>query len=285
MEKSTENAGYFIKIDEQGAEMVRLINQAQMLTQHLGGLFPKGFDTSSAQTILDVACGPGSWALDVAWRYPDKHVIGADISPLVIQYAAAMARAQKRPNAEFIVMDALKPWPWSDTSIDIVNARLTQGFMPMQSWLPVLQEAWRVTTPGGWIILTESENMLSSSRALIKIREAVENGLRKLGQKTTQSGLAQGFPALWQNVLPEAGYSTPTLKETQIDFSANAPAHDMICRDLDMIFLLLKPFILKLKEMEEEEVDQLIREWNADKYKPDFTGRWDYITAWARKSE
>lgn len=285
MEKSTENSGYFINVDEQGAEMVRLINQAQILTQELGGLFPEGLDLSQHQTILDVASGPGSWVLDVSWRYPDKRVIGTDVSPLLVQYATAMARAQKRPNAEFMVMDVLQPWPWSDASIDIVNARLMQGFMPMQSWVSVLQEAWRVTAPGGWIILTEAEAMSSSSRALLDLCEAGGDALYKVGRKITPGGLAQGFDKLLPQFLTEAGYSSPQLRQPYVNFSADRQIHDSTCRDLDMLFLLLKPFIMKVQGMKEEELDGILHQWNIDKYTADFTGRWDYVIVWAQKAK
>ena len=74
---------------ESGTEMARLMKQDRLLTQGMGGLFPERDDVSSMHAILDIACGPGGWVLDVAYAYPKIEVVGIDISNTMIEYARA----------------------------------------------------------------------------------------------------------------------------------------------------------------------------------------------------
>src|SRR5712691_5576152 len=60
---------YFIDA-ESAAEMARLMIQDRLLTKGMGGLFPERADLSNLHRILDIGCGPGAWALDVADAYP-----------------------------------------------------------------------------------------------------------------------------------------------------------------------------------------------------------------------
>src|SRR5437588_5676239 len=101
-ENEKENA--YFNDPESGAEMARLTDQDRLLTKGMGGLFPERSDLSSIQRILDIGCGPGGWTLDVAYTYPDKEVVGIDISQTMINYARARARVQGLDNASFRVM-------------------------------------------------------------------------------------------------------------------------------------------------------------------------------------
>src|ERR1017187_7148195 len=96
------------------AEIIRLVYQDHLLTQHLGGLFPEQPDLSHVHDMLDIACGPGSWALQVAKAYPHIEVIGIDLNTQMILYARAHALIEGLPNAHFRLMDALKPLDFPD---------------------------------------------------------------------------------------------------------------------------------------------------------------------------
>src|SRR2546421_6673892 len=63
------STGYVIDA-ESPAETARLMKQDRLLTECMGGVFPEGVDLSPSTSILDLACGPGGWALDVAFAYP-----------------------------------------------------------------------------------------------------------------------------------------------------------------------------------------------------------------------
>src|SRR6266436_6885658 len=104
---------------ESGAEMARLMDQDRLITRGMGGLFPERSDLSGIQRILDVACGPGGWAQEVAFAYPEIEVVGFDISRAMIDYANAFARVQGLHNLSFQVMDILQPLTFPDSSFDL----------------------------------------------------------------------------------------------------------------------------------------------------------------------
>ena len=125
---------YFIDI-ESTTEMARLINQDRLFTENMGGLFPELQDISSMHDILDIACGPGGWILDVATAFPEIRAVGIDVSHTMIEYARASAWSRGLDNASFLVMEALEPLEFADDSFDMVNARSIIGFMPRTACL------------------------------------------------------------------------------------------------------------------------------------------------------
>src|SRR5437016_5431135 len=117
---NTKNS--YILPTESGAEMARLINQDQAVTEAMGSLFPADLDLTNVHSVLDVACGPGGWTREVAAQLPDTEVVGIDISKTMIDYANAYVQVQKLDNIYFLVMDATKGLDFSDASFDLVHA-------------------------------------------------------------------------------------------------------------------------------------------------------------------
>src|SRR6266436_4756999 len=97
---------YFIN-PEEAAETSRLLMQDRVVTKEMGGVFPAGLDLSPIHLVLDLACGPGGWASEVARNYSHMDVEGVDISEKMMRYAQAQARTQGLANASFQVMDVL----------------------------------------------------------------------------------------------------------------------------------------------------------------------------------
>lgn len=98
------------------AEVRRLLKQHELITTHLGPL-PHAFDISAVGTVLDVACGPGGWALEMARSYPQLQVTGVDSSAVMIEYANAQAQTHQVEQVSFRVMDALQPFDLLDQSL------------------------------------------------------------------------------------------------------------------------------------------------------------------------
>jgi ubiquinone/menaquinone biosynthesis C-methylase UbiE len=98
-------------------------------------------------TVLDVGCGPGTLALELARRAPGLTVIGVDISPDMVAVARAAA-AQKGQDVRFEVADgAALPFP--DGAIDLVVSTLSMHHWERKA--AVLAELARVVRPGGAI--------------------------------------------------------------------------------------------------------------------------------------
>src|SRR5437763_15648517 len=123
------NNAYF-NAPESGAEMARLLEQDRLITKGMGGLFSERSDLSGIQRILDVGCGPGGWAQEVAFAYPEVEVVGFDVSRAMINYARTRSQVQHLDNVHFYVMDARQPLDFPNNSFDLVNARFVAFLGP-----------------------------------------------------------------------------------------------------------------------------------------------------------
>ena len=115
---------------ESGAEMARLLEQDRMLSLAMGGLLSERPNASGCQRMVDLACGPGGWAQEVAFAHTECEILGVDISNAMISFARQQAEIQQLNNLRFEVMDITKPMPsLLDETFDMVNIRLIVSFM------------------------------------------------------------------------------------------------------------------------------------------------------------
>src|SRR2546426_3817808 len=160
-------SGNFYILGDTNAEMVQLIDLDRYFNKSMGGLLPEQPEEviSRLHDVLDVACGPGGWVLELAQAYPHMQVSGFDISQGMIDYATVQAHASGLDNTHFRVANALEPLDFPDNSFDLVNARHLEGVIPVTAWPEMLKEMFRVTRQGGIIRLTDCEWGVSNSFA------------------------------------------------------------------------------------------------------------------------
>ena len=96
----------YINSIESVGEWVRLDHQARLVGKATEVL-PALLDEMEFTRILDVGCGPGQWALDIAADRPEAEVTGIDLSTEMMNYANARARSQNLNNVSFQVQDFL----------------------------------------------------------------------------------------------------------------------------------------------------------------------------------
>jgi SAM-dependent methyltransferase len=107
--------------------MVRLTVPDRLTTASIGGLFPEHPCLEHVQHILDVACGPGAWASELAYHYPQMQVAGFDISQRMVRYAQMQAEAQALSNVRFLVHAAERMYFHYETR--------SKGAARKKSWL------------------------------------------------------------------------------------------------------------------------------------------------------
>jgi len=282
---SQSNHPYFIEA-ENAAEMARLMHQDRLLTKSMGGAFPEQLDLSNVNSVLDVACGPGGWILDVAHSYPRMNAVGIDISTIMTKYAQAQASNQGLSNARFQVMNALKPLEFPDNSFDLVNARLLVGFMTQASWPKLLQECWRITRPGGVICWTEGDQFGNSNgSAMQEITSKASHAMYLAGQTFSPDGQNFGITPVLSRLLHEAGYQNIQHRAEAIDYSAGTEAHSGWYQNFQVILKLLQPFIVKSGLTTAEEADRLYQQAMEEMRSDDFCGILYLLTAWGQKPD
>ena len=280
---SEDENSYFID-HESAAEMARLLDQDRLYTRSMGGFFSERSDLSRINRILDVGCGPGGWVQELAFAYPEKDIVGIDISRAMIDHALTQANVQRLENAHFQVMDATGPLNFADNSFDLVNARLIAFLTPSQ-WPQLIQECLRITRPGGIIRLTECQGPgITNSLAFEKQVGFFALALYRTGQTFSPDGRQLGILPMLSGFLRRAGCINIGHQAHMIDFSAGEEAHDIWCHDIKIFFKLLQPFFLSTNVTTPEEVDHLYKQMEVDMLREDFGGVHLFTTVWGEKS-
>ncbi|PGH28156.1 hypothetical protein AJ80_00046 [Polytolypa hystricis UAMH7299] len=89
--------------------------------------------------ILDLGCGTGIWAIDMARLYPNAYVLGIDLSPI---------QPQNRPdNCDFQApRDFESPWLLGEDSWDLIH--LQMGCGSVASWPNLYRKVFQHLRPG-----------------------------------------------------------------------------------------------------------------------------------------
>jgi SAM-dependent methyltransferase len=267
---------------EDAAELVRAMRLERLVAEHMGEPFPERETdlVGEVRTILDVACGPGGWVLSVAYRYPKVKVIGIDINPTIVEYARAQAWSQGLENAEFRVMDALKPLDFPDDAFDLVNARFLSTMMPVTAWPPLLRECRRVTRSGGVLRLTEAELSMTSSPALEELSSLLGRALLRKGYSFSPTGRTLGIAHMLGPLLRGAGWQDIGYRPFVIDFSAGTPAQGECYQQVMVTYRLLQDFICEYAPLAPEDFERLYQQALGELLLDDFGGLWFYLLAW-----
>jgi ubiquinone/menaquinone biosynthesis C-methylase UbiE len=123
-----------------------------------------------ADTVLDVACGPGLVACTLA--EVARHVTGLDLTPAMIEQAQLRQKARGLTNLTWLVGDAV-PLPFPEAAFSIVVTRYSfHHFLEPRS---VLAEMVRVCKPGGRLavidVFTSSPDQAAAYNRVEKLRD------------------------------------------------------------------------------------------------------------------
>ncbi|KAF4631489.1 hypothetical protein G7Y89_g6640 [Cudoniella acicularis] len=92
-------------------------------------------------SILDIGCGTGVWALAVAAERPSTQVIATDLT---------LPKTLPPSNVKFLQSDAEQPWPF-DQKFGFIHCRML--FSGIHDWPSFLARCREHLAPGGWIEL------------------------------------------------------------------------------------------------------------------------------------
>ncbi|MEJ5975693.1 methyltransferase domain-containing protein [Novosphingobium sp. PS1R-30] len=131
------------------AEGYARLTQGMIASDRRAGL--RAFIGLTAQDqVLDVACGPGSLALDLAPHA--ARVTGYDITPAMLDQARAAQARLGIDNVEWILGDAAG-LPFPDGAFDVVGS--SAAFHHFEQPAFVLAEMARVCRPGGRVVVLD----------------------------------------------------------------------------------------------------------------------------------
>ncbi len=269
---------------EAAAETVRLINQAAMTSRAMNRQpFFSSVEPDTLQTVLDLACGPGDWAMDVVFYSPDLEVTGIDISALSVQYAQARVRSRGLYNVTFEVGDVTRPLEYEEATFDYVNARYLVGFMQPVQWPALLAECKRVLKPNGYICLTEGEWPLTTSPAHQKYTRSISQALKRAGQSFSADGHDFAITPMLSKLLRDAGFTILERAAYSEDLSFGADEYMNWFVNCRSLFDQVKPFVIKHVQITQEELEILYRSVLIEMQQPDFCATGFSLSVLARK--
>jgi len=125
--------------DERQQRAEDLMHEMYCIIMH-GNLYEAPIG-ENPQSVLDVGCGTGIWAMDFADQHPSAVVLGVDLSPIQPDFVP--------PNCRFEVDDITKDWTYQENEFDFVHIRGMTGCVP--DWVKLHKQARRSLKPGGWV--------------------------------------------------------------------------------------------------------------------------------------
>jgi ubiquinone/menaquinone biosynthesis C-methylase UbiE len=267
---------------ESAAEMARLMRQDQAMTAGMGGPLPE-IDLNEVQYVLDLACGPGGWPLELAYAYSDMEIVGVDISKRMIAYANTQAQVQHRNNVSFRVMDALQPLDFPDNSFDLVNARFLSSFLRRENWPSLFREILRVVRPGGIVRLTEPEAGMTNKSHLEKALHIGMQAMGRAGLNFSPNGYHYGIVHMLPSFFRQADLPIRGQRAHFIEYSFGTEAHESFYHDLTLALQLFEPLVVKMQLATAQEWRELSQRGLAEMYEEDFCAAWMLLTIWGEK--
>src|SRR5262249_17885129 len=120
------NAPFMAMKDER--EVRRLNEQHFAIQQDLGGNY--GAPLASPKAILDIGCGTGRWAIEMATAFPDAQVIGIDVILPDPTASLGLGIATLPHNVSFMQTDATQSLPFANKTFDYIHLCLLYAVIP-----------------------------------------------------------------------------------------------------------------------------------------------------------
>jgi ubiquinone/menaquinone biosynthesis C-methylase UbiE len=250
---------------------------------------PEEEQVSSPRHVLDLACGQGLFALDLADASPYMQVVGVDLSAVLIDLAQRSAREQELANASFHIVDLTRlPFPFCDGAFDFINAAFLQTFLEEAQWLPLLTECARLLKPCGILRLVECDYGLTTSEAIERLSRCYGQAVQKAGLCPTPVRLGpKSGRSDWQvRLLTEAGFEVWAPQRITLDFSIQqVEAYVTMRQVISFFFELIEPLVLRMEVLSQEAFVRLVEQAGHEIRRLDFCGRWHLSIMWGRKGE
>ncbi len=268
---------------ESATEMARLMLQDRLINEMIGGLFPEREGLEGIDSMLDIGCGPGGWALDVARSYPKKEITAIDISDMMLTYAHAQKKIHKLENVHFKKMDAREKLAFADQSFDLVNIRIAAGYVSRRHWPLLLKECVRITKAGGVIRLSECDRMpLTNSASYEKYAHYWAHFLAKMEYGFGADTYTFGMSPLLGKLLQEAGYSDIHMKSYALDFSYGTEFHAIQVQNTEVTFKLFQPRLIQMGIATQEDSENLCEAMMSEMKSEMFCGISYLLTFWGK---
>ncbi|ORZ03281.1 S-adenosyl-L-methionine-dependent methyltransferase [Syncephalastrum racemosum] len=254
-------------------EMDRLIGQHFAIKTLFDGenIYGKGkslLNLEKGAKILDIACGPGTWLMDVATEYPNCECVGVDMVDVF--------PTDIRPsNVKFQVGDVMQRLPFEDDTFDFIHVRLMLVALKKEEWEPMLREVLRVLKPGGCAQSVEAGMLENGNAFVLKAGFAFRDMMLAKGQHAYAASDIN-------NLMSAAGFDVVEYERRDIVLSKRDQLTREFHWDLLNIFSTAQPVIQPALGITAEEYPQFIERLGIEmQKKPD--ANWSFTVCFGQK--
>src|SRR5437016_10928146 len=155
--------------------------------EHSDLSLPDQLDVERFCRVLDVACGDGTWLLEMARLNPEVDFVGVDADSWAGLAACRHASASRLDNTLFLVANLYELSQLKDIvefsahRYDLVHGRFLAPYTSPFEWQKLIAELWRLCKPGGCIMLTESAGFSTNSAAWSQGCGLIEQAIARAG--------------------------------------------------------------------------------------------------------
>ncbi len=280
-------------------ELIRQLQVTRLLLEEMGGSLPREHVAAkSLETVLDVVCGAGGWALDVAQRNPTIRVTGLDSSELHIVYAQRLANEGGLVNARFLTHDVhtLETGPFEPASFDLINVAFLAPALLHTDYAALMQSLTHQCRPGGLVRWTEMELPLTNSAAFERLMALTCQALDATGHTFVPPSMQEAH-AIFNELRQERGEKMIPLERRNLgitpmmgywlraagcwtvesfslaqDVSGDAPAFPCFLRQVEVFGQQIAPFLIRQGVIAADALAQLLSQVVSDLRREDFCG-------------
>lgn len=159
--------------------------------------------------ILDLGCGTGIWAIDIADEFEDAVVLGVDLSPIQPEWVP--------PNCRFYVDDFEDEWTYGeDERIDYIHGRAMLG--SSSDWPALYKKCLDNLKPGGLLEIQEYDAWIFSDDDSCQRAKWTTEWMTKLDEASNKFGKMLNVAKYHKQWIIDAGFVD--VKEVVVRVSA-----------------------------------------------------------------
>ncbi|KAH6839588.1 S-adenosyl-L-methionine-dependent methyltransferase [Chaetomium sp. MPI-CAGE-AT-0009] len=157
--------------------------------------------------ILDLGCGTGIWAIDMADEFPRASVYGVDLSPIQPEWVPG--------NCRFHVDDYEDEWTYrADEAFDYVHGRALSG--TVADWSRFYRQVRQHLKPGGWCEMQEYDAWIFSDDDSFERAPWTKEWVEGLDRASTMFGKTINVARKHKQWMIDAGFEDVTEKIIRI---------------------------------------------------------------------
>ncbi|KAI7882018.1 S-adenosyl-L-methionine-dependent methyltransferase [Lichtheimia hyalospora FSU 10163] len=191
--------------------------------------------------VLDCACGPASWTMEMAKEYPRSEFEGLDVT-------TSFPNAIKPENCHFTVHNMIDPFPFPANHFEYIHQRLLVLGLLASEWDSFIRRLTVILKPGGWIESTEvSFGELENAGPMGEIVAEAANAL------TRSKGLNVDIAKELGDRFDKAGLINIRTRAISVSVNQSDKLGQLAWENFRDIFLALKPFVRQTHPQLDEE--------------------------------